>query len=124
MHCNFANIQLRSDLYVKLGNQIIPQVTKFKYLGSVIRQDGEIDDDVNHRIQTEWCKWRKTTEVLCDRKVPHKVKGKFYRTAIRPTILYGSECWAGNGQHEQKVGVAEMRMLRWMCGHTRKDKVN
>ena len=87
MHCNFANIQLRGDLDVKLGNQIIPQVTKFKYLGSVRRQDGEIDDDVNHKIQVGWCKWRKATEVLCDKKIPHKVKGKFYRTVIRQAIL-------------------------------------
>ena len=51
MHCNFANIQRRGDLDVKLGNQIIPQVTKFKYLESILlQQDGEIDDDVNHRI--------------------------------------------------------------------------
>ena len=90
MHCNFANIQLRGDLDVKLGNQIIPQVTKFKYLGSVIRQDCEIDDDVNHRIQAGWCKWRKTTGVLCDTKVPHKMKGKLNDTAIRSTILYNS----------------------------------
>ena len=87
-------------------------MAKFKYLGSVIRQDGEIDDDVNHRIQAGWCKWRKTTGVLCDRKVPHKVKGKFYRIGIRPVISYGSECWAAKGQHEHKVGVAEMRMFR------------
>ncbi|KAK8919013.1 hypothetical protein KSP39_PZI021783 [Platanthera zijinensis] len=35
-------------------------------------------------------------------------------------MLYGSECWAVNCVHEQKMGVAEMRMLRWMCGHTDK----
>ena len=30
---------------------------------------------------------------------------------------------AVKGQHEYEMGVAEMRMLRWMCGHTRKDKI-
>ena len=23
-----------------------------------------------------------------------RLKGKFYKTAIRPAILYGTECWA------------------------------
>jgi len=92
-------------------------------LGSIIQKDGEILEDVNHRIQAGWFKWRKATGVICDRKVPDKVKGKFYRTAIRPAMLYGSECWALKGQQEHKIGVAEMRMLRWMCGHTRKDKI-
>ena len=36
MHCSFANRQLRGDLDVKLGDQTIPQVTKFKFLGSII----------------------------------------------------------------------------------------
>lgn len=39
---------------------------------------------------------------------------------MQPTILYGSECWALK-QHERKVGVAEIIMLRWMCSHTKKD---
>ena len=25
--------------------------------------------------------------------------------------------------HERKVGVVEMRMFRWMCGHKRKDRI-
>ncbi|KAL5193398.1 Craniofacial development protein 2 [Glycine soja] len=79
--------------------------------------------DVNHRIQAGWMKWRKASGVLCDAKVLIKLKGKFYRTAVRPAILYGTECWAVKSQHENKVGVAEMRMLRWMCGKTRQDKI-
>ncbi|KAK8956527.1 hypothetical protein KSP39_PZI001305 [Platanthera zijinensis] len=70
---------------------------------------------MTHRIQAGWLKWRGASGILCDRKVPLKLKGKFYRTAIRPAMLYGSECWAVNCVHEQKMGVAEMRMLRWMC---------
>lgn len=38
-------------------------------------------------------------------------------------MLYGTECWAAIGQHEHKVSVAEMRMLQWMSGHTRKNKI-
>ncbi|KAH1243703.1 Sugar transporter ERD6-like 16 [Glycine max] len=79
--------------------------------------------DVNHRIQAGWMKWRKASGVLCDAKVPIKLKGKFYRTAVRPAILYGTECWTVKSQHENKVGVAEMRMLRWMCGKIRQDKI-
>ena len=51
------------------------------------------------------------------------IKGKFYRTTIRPAMLYGSECWALKRKHEHKMKVTEMRMLRWMCGHTIKDRI-
>ncbi|KAL5187393.1 Craniofacial development protein 2 [Glycine soja] len=123
MECKFNKRRRVSNSEVKIGDHIIPQVTRFKYLGSVIQDDGEIEGDVNHRIQVGWMKWRKASGVLCDAKVPIKLKGKFYRTAVRPAILYGTECWAVKSQHENKVGVAEMRMLRWMCGKTRQDKI-
>ncbi|RZB49939.1 Protein YLS3 [Glycine soja] len=123
MECKFNKRRRVSNSEVKIGDHIIPQVTWFKYLGSVIQDDGEIEGDVNHRIQAGWMKWRKASGVLCDAKVPIKLKGKFYRTAVRPAILYGTECWAVKSQHENKVGVAEMRMLRWMCGKTRQDKI-
>jgi hypothetical protein len=38
-------------------------------------------------------------------------------------MLYGAECWPTKRQHVQQLSVAEMRMLRWICGHTRKDRV-
>lgn len=37
-------------------------------------------------------------------------------TAVRFAILHGSECWAVKRAHEQKIRVAEMRIIRWMCG--------
>jgi len=74
-------------LEVKVGDHIIPQVTWFKYLGSIVQNDGEIEADISHRIQTGWLKWRSASDVLCDKKVPLKLKGKFYRTAVRPALL-------------------------------------
>ena len=38
-------------------------------------------------------------------------------------MLYGAECWPTKRRHVQQLCVVEMRMLRWMCGHTRKDQV-
>jgi hypothetical protein len=66
---------------------------------------------------------RQAFGVLCDPRVPLKLKGKFYRTAIRPAMLYGAECWPTKRRHVQQLSVAEMHMLRWICGHTKRDQV-
>ena len=55
--------------------------------------------------------------------MPLSLKEKFYRTTIRPSLLYGTECWANKKQHIQKISVAKMRMLRWMYDKTRMSKV-
>ncbi|KAF3618962.1 putative UDP-glucose 6-dehydrogenase 1-like [Capsicum annuum] len=102
---------------------LLIQRDKFKYLGSVIQSNGEIDEDVSHRIGAGWMKWKLASGVLCDKKVPPKLKGKFYRVVVRPALLYGAECWPVKNSHIQRMKVAEMRMLRWMCGLTRGDRV-
>jgi hypothetical protein len=38
-------------------------------------------------------------------------------------MLYGAECWPTKRRHIQQLSVAEMRMLCWICGHTRLDRV-
>ncbi|XP_060206140.1 uncharacterized protein LOC132633629 [Lycium barbarum] len=60
---------------------------------------------------------------LGTQKVPPKLKGNFYKVVVRPTLLYGAECWPVKNSHVQKMKVAEMRMLQWMCEHTRRDKI-
>ena len=70
-----------------------------------------------------WIKWRQASGILCDKMIPQKLKGKFYRTAIRPAMLYGAECWPTKIRYIQQLSVAEMRMLRWIYGHTRIDRV-
>ena len=52
-----------------------------------------------------------------------KIKGKVYRTVVRPALMYGAETWALKKAQEKKLEVAEMRMLRWMCGVTKLDKI-
>ncbi|PWZ30868.1 Coiled-coil domain-containing protein SCD2 [Zea mays] len=122
MKCDFSAMGYE-DGDVSLDGQVVPKKDTFRYLGSMLQKDGDIDEDVSHRIKAGWLKWRQAAGVLCDPRVPHKLKGKFYRTAIRPTMLYGAECWPTKRRHVQQLCVAEMRMLRWICGHTRRDRV-
>jgi hypothetical protein len=91
MKCDFsATTQEEGD--VRLDGQVVPKKDIFRYLGSMLQKDGDIDEDLSHRIKVGWLKWRQGSGVLCDSRVPLKLKGKFYRTAIRPAMLYGAEC--------------------------------
>ncbi|GJV92459.1 hypothetical protein Tco_1540272 [Tanacetum coccineum] len=78
----------------------------------MLHKSERIDEDVSNRIKAAWMKWRAATRVLCDRNVPLKQKGKFYRVAISLAMLYGSECWPITKALANMVEVAELRMLR------------
>jgi hypothetical protein len=77
---------------VRLDGQVIPKKDTFYYLGSMLQKGGDIDEDLSHRIKAGWLKCRQASGVLCDPRVPLNLKGKFYRTVIRPAMLYGAEC--------------------------------
>jgi hypothetical protein len=102
---------------------VVPKKDTFCYLRSILQKNEDINEDVSHRIRADWLKWRQASGVLCDPRVPLKLKGKFYRIAIRPAMLYEAECWPTKRRHVQQLSVAEMHMLRWICGHTRRDRV-
>lgn len=80
MHYNFNKRQEEYNLEVKMGDDLVPQFWKFKYLGFIIQNDGEMIDDVTYRIQVGWLKWRKVSGVMWLQSNT-KPKGKFYYTA-------------------------------------------
>jgi len=42
---------------------------------------------------------------------------------VRPALLYGAECWPIKRSYIQRMHIVEIRMIRWMCDHTRPDKI-
>jgi hypothetical protein len=122
MKCDFS-ATTQEEGNVRLDSQVVPKKDTFRYLESKLQKDRDIDEELSHRIKVGWLKSRQVSGVLYDPKVPLKLKGKFYRTAIRPVMLYGAECWSTKRRHVQQLSVAEMRMLRWICGNTRRDRV-
>ena len=107
---------------LKLLGEKVKIAKNFKYLGSTISSNGRCEE-VRRRIQAGWMNWRKVSGVLCNRKLSAKVKGKMYKSVVRPTILYGMEMVAVMERQMEKMEVAELKMVRWALGVTRKDKI-
>jgi hypothetical protein len=55
MKCDFsATTQEEGD--VRLDGQVVPKKNIFRYLGSMLQKDVDIDEDLCHKIKAEWLK--------------------------------------------------------------------
>ena len=108
---------------IRMEGVEVKRVHDFKYLGSTVQSDGNCNREVKKRVQAGWNGWRKLTEIMCDKKLSGETKGKIYKTAVRPALLYGLETVATTKKHEAELEVAELRMLRWSLGVTRLDRI-
>ena len=107
---------------LKLQGEKLKRAKNFKYLGSTVSSDERCEEEVRRRIQAGWMSWKKVSGVLCDRKLSATVKGKMYKSVVRPAMFYGMETVAVTEKQVGKVEVAELKMVRWTLRVTRKDK--
>ena len=108
---------------VKMQGEEVAKVEDFKYLGSTVQSNGKCGREVKKRVHAGWNGWRRMSGVICDRRVPSRVKGKVYKVAVRPAMLYGLETVALTKRQEAEMEVAELKMLRFSLGVTRMDKI-
>ena len=108
---------------INLQGQNLERVNTFKYLGATLAENGDLAAGMTHRIQSGWKNWKRVSGILCDRRISLTVEGKVNKTVVRPAMIYGAETWAVKKAQEKKLDVAEMRMLRWMSGATKLDRI-
>ena len=101
----------------------VPKVKEFKYLGSTVQESGGCKREVKKRVQTGWNGWRRVSGVICDKRLPARVKEKVYSSVVRPAMVYELETVAVTKKQVKEMEVAEMKMLRFAMGVTRKDKI-
>ena len=110
MKCNDYDNNPRTYEEIQLGDDKLNTITTFKYLGSIFDSNGGAERDINNRVRLAWMKWKQLTGVLCDKKVPIKLKDKVYKTVIKPTMTYGAECWA-----VRKNTRTDCMLQKWGC---------
>ena len=111
------------DETVKKEDTKVPRVKEFKYLGSTVQESGGCEREVKKRVQAGWNGWRRVSGVICDRMLPARVKRKVYSSVVRPAMVYGLETVAVTKKQVKEMEVAEIKMLRFAMGVTRKDKI-
>ena len=111
------------DETVKMEDTKVPRVKKFKYLRSTVQESGSFEREIKKRVQEGWNGWRKVSGIISDRRLPARVKGKVYSSVVRPAMVYGLETEAVTKKQVEEMEVAELKMLRFATGMTRKDKI-
>ena len=107
-----------------LGNRVhLENVGKFCYLGDKLNGGGGANSASMSRARCAWRKFKELSGILTRKEVSLKLKGKLYVTCVRSAMVYGSETWAMTAEQSGRLERTEMRMVRWMCGVSLRDRV-
>lgn len=73
---------------VRMQGAEVAKVEEFNCLGSTVQSNWECGREVRKRVQEGWSGWGGVLEVICNRRVPVRVKEKVYRMVGRSAMLY------------------------------------
>ena len=92
--------------------EVLEGVRKFAILGDMLNGEGGSRLASISRVRYGWKKFRELSGILTSKKMALRLKGKVYGACVQSSMIYGSETWALNAEHEAKLERAEMRMVR------------
>ncbi|CAN6561224.1 unnamed protein product [Malus baccata var. baccata] len=81
-----------------IGDQEVPKSNRFRYLGSIWQKNGELDGDLNHRIQAGWMKWKSVSGVLNDKIKNEDIRDKVGVAEIEGNMRENRLRWFGHVQ--------------------------
>eukprot|EP00794_Sanderia_malayensis_P013668 gene13668-15098_t len=98
---------------IKIGNQVLEQVHQFKYLGSLLTEDGRSQQEVRKRIATAKDAFNKHQTFLTG-KSNKNLKKRLVKTLAWSVLLYGSETWTLKKDDIRRLESCEMWFWRRM----------
>ena len=89
----------------------------------MINADEGADVAVVARVRCAWKKFRELPPILTQKGASLAVKGRVYTSCVQSCLIYGCETWPMKAQHEAALERTEMRMIRWMCGGSLRERI-
>ena len=100
-------------LNIEIEGNKVEQVQKFRYLGSVITEDGRCVDEIRTRIGMAKNAFSKRRELLTN-NINRGLKKRLVKTLIWSVLLYGSETWTLRKEDMKRLEAFEMWIWRRM----------
>ena len=111
-------------LEVRVNGEILQQVNRFIYLGTVVMDDIKTEKEIERRCNIAREKFSSMSKVLTTKRLKLKTKLNILKCYIYSIFTYGCEAWTLSKASESKIEVFEMWCLRQMGNIKWKDHVS
>src|ERR1700761_8366549 len=113
----------RKEVVCELNDQVLEQVSQFKYLGTMFCEDGKLVKEIDHRRKNgNAVASQLRSHVFNKKELSADTKLSIHRSIFRPTILYGSESWEDCGYLVHDLEVADMNVFRRIARVNRRNQ--
>ena len=102
----------RSATKTSIRGADLEEVQDFKYLGSYISADSDIEREISTRIGLAAAAFNKLRNIWKSSLLQTKTKLKIYRSNVPSVLLYAAETWRTNKKLESRLRGFEGRCLR------------
>ena len=106
---------------IKINGQKLETVTSFKYLGSVITDEGS-KPEILSRIGHTTAALTRLKPVWNDRRISLSSKIRLMRSLVTSILLYACESWTLKAELQRKIQAMEMRCYRKILHISYKDQ--
>ena len=103
----------QEQLQLKIGGNILEQVHQFKYLGSMITEDGRSEKEVRRRIALAKDAFMEH-RMLLTKSLNQTLKKRLAKPLVWSVLLYGSEAWTLKKDDIRRLDSFEMWVWRRM----------
>ena len=107
---------------IKIGSEKLDPVTNFKYLGSIITDEGS-RKEILARIAQATSALTKLKTIWKEKTITSKHKIRLLRSLVTSTFMYACESWTLTADLQKKIQAFEMRCYRKIFGISYKDHV-
>lgn len=121
MQCGRRDDQEEDNEVLQIENHVFQKVNNFTYLGVLLTNDNNEELEITNRLNAANRSLHACNKILSSKLLSRNTKVRVYKTIIRPTLMYGSECWVMSKKSEKRLVTFENKILRKIYGPTQED---